>query len=36
VLKIANREEALEVLDLQNKLLERLAASGTGLASFRG
>ena len=32
VLKIANREEALEVLDLQNKLLERLAASATGLA----
>jgi 4-aminobutyrate aminotransferase-like enzyme/Ser/Thr protein kinase RdoA (MazF antagonist) len=32
ILKIANRDEALEVLDLQNKLLERLAATDTGLA----
>jgi len=32
VLKIANREEALEVLDLQNKLLERLGRGNTGLA----
>ena len=32
VLKIANRDEALEVLDLQNRLLQRLAASDTGLA----
>src|SRR5208283_2898428 len=31
VLKIANREEALEVLDLQNKLFDRLTASGTEL-----
>ena len=31
VLKIANRDEALEVLDLQNKLLEFLAARDTGL-----
>jgi 4-aminobutyrate aminotransferase-like enzyme/Ser/Thr protein kinase RdoA (MazF antagonist) len=31
VLKIANREEALEVLDLQNKLLRFLAARDTGL-----
>ena len=31
VFKIANREEALEVLDLQNKLLERLAQNDTGL-----
>jgi 4-aminobutyrate aminotransferase-like enzyme/Ser/Thr protein kinase RdoA (MazF antagonist) len=31
VLKIANRDEALEVLDLQNRLLEWLAASDTGL-----
>lgn len=31
VLKIANRDEALEVLDLQNRLLERLATSDTGL-----
>ena len=32
VLKIANAEEALEVLDLQNKALKLLAASDTGLA----
>jgi 4-aminobutyrate aminotransferase-like enzyme len=32
VLKIANRDEALEVLDLQNKLLAQLAAIATGLA----
>jgi 4-aminobutyrate aminotransferase-like enzyme/Ser/Thr protein kinase RdoA (MazF antagonist) len=32
VLKIANREEALEVLDLQNKLLAHLASLATGLA----
>ena len=32
VLKIANRDEALEVLDLQNKLLQFLAARDTGLA----
>jgi 4-aminobutyrate aminotransferase-like enzyme/Ser/Thr protein kinase RdoA (MazF antagonist) len=31
VLKIANREEALEVLDLQNKLLDWLGRSATGL-----
>ena len=31
VLKIANRDEALEVLDLQNKLLEFLVARDTGL-----
>jgi len=31
VLKIANRDEALEVLDLQNRLLAWLAASDTGL-----
>jgi 4-aminobutyrate aminotransferase-like enzyme/Ser/Thr protein kinase RdoA (MazF antagonist) len=31
VLKIANRDEALEVLDLQNRLLEFLAARDTGL-----
>jgi len=32
VLKIANRDEALEVLDLQNKLLAHLAPIATGLA----
>ena len=32
VLKIANREEALEVLDLQNKLLAHLGAIATGMA----
>jgi 4-aminobutyrate aminotransferase-like enzyme/Ser/Thr protein kinase RdoA (MazF antagonist) len=32
VLKIANREEGLEVLDLQNKLLHFLARRDTGLA----
>jgi 4-aminobutyrate aminotransferase-like enzyme/Ser/Thr protein kinase RdoA (MazF antagonist) len=32
VLKIANRDEALEVLDLQNKLLARLGSTATGLA----
>ena len=32
VLKIANRDEALEVLDLQNKLLQFLAARDIGLA----
>src|ERR1700733_11588235 len=31
VLKIANRDEALEVLDLQNKLLAQLGAIATGL-----
>jgi len=31
VLKIANREEALEVLDLQNKLLDRLGRIDTGM-----
>jgi 4-aminobutyrate aminotransferase-like enzyme/Ser/Thr protein kinase RdoA (MazF antagonist) len=31
VLKVANREEAFEVLDLQNKLLAWLAAADTGL-----
>jgi Ser/Thr protein kinase RdoA (MazF antagonist) len=31
VLKIANRDEGLEVLDLQNKLLEFLATRDTGL-----
>src|SRR5580698_6433044 len=31
VLKIANRDEALEVLDLQNKLLAHLGAIATGL-----
>jgi 4-aminobutyrate aminotransferase-like enzyme/Ser/Thr protein kinase RdoA (MazF antagonist) len=31
VLKIANPEEALEVLDLQNKAMEFLAAANTGL-----
>jgi 4-aminobutyrate aminotransferase-like enzyme/Ser/Thr protein kinase RdoA (MazF antagonist) len=32
VLKIANSEEALEILDLQNKVLGLLAAADTGLA----
>jgi 4-aminobutyrate aminotransferase-like enzyme/Ser/Thr protein kinase RdoA (MazF antagonist) len=32
VLKIANRDEGLEILDLQNKLLQFLAGAGTGLA----
>ena len=32
VLKIANRDEALEVLDLQNRLLARLGSVATGLA----
>jgi 4-aminobutyrate aminotransferase-like enzyme/Ser/Thr protein kinase RdoA (MazF antagonist) len=32
VLKIANRDEGFEVLDLQNRLLDRLAGSETGLA----
>ena len=32
VLKIANRDEALEVLDVQNKMLAHLAAIDTGLS----